>query len=157
MLLNCGVREDSWKSLGLQDIQPVNPKGNHSWIFFGRTENWSWNSNGHLTQRTDSFEKTLMLGKIEGRKRRGWQRMRWLDDITDTKVMILVGSRSWWWIWKSGMLLSVGSQRVGHDWMTELNLGHLLITTTSTLPISRNSNAFKYEKVIFLLDFLWNY
>jgi len=42
---------------------------------------------GHLTQRTDSLEKTLMLGKIEGRRRRGWQRMRWLDDITDLMDM----------------------------------------------------------------------
>ena len=83
---------------------------------------WSWNSNTLATWCKElTLEKTLMLGKIEGRKRRGWQRMRWLDDITDTKVMILVGSRSWWWIWKSGMLLSVGSQRVGHDWVSELN------------------------------------
>ena len=42
---------------------------------------------GHLMQRADSFEKTLMLGKIEGRRRRGWQRMRWLDGITDSMVM----------------------------------------------------------------------
>ena len=46
---------------------------------------------GHLMQRTDSFEKTLMLGKIEGRRRRGWQRMRWLDGITDTMDMGLGG------------------------------------------------------------------
>ena len=46
---------------------------------------------GHLTQRAESFEKTLMLGKIEGRKRRGWQRMRWLDDITDSMDMGLRG------------------------------------------------------------------
>ena len=44
---------------------------------------------GHLMRRTDSFEKTLMLGKIEGRKRRGWQRMRWLDGITDSMAMSL--------------------------------------------------------------------
>ena len=50
---------------------------------------------GHLMRRTDSLEKTLMLGKIEGRRRRGQQRMRWLDGITDTTDMSLVGSRSW--------------------------------------------------------------
>ena len=46
---------------------------------------------GHLTQRADSFEKTLILGKIEGRRRRGWQRMRWLDGITNSKDMGLGG------------------------------------------------------------------
>ena len=51
---------------------------------------WSWNSNfGHLMQTTDSLEKTLMLGKIEGRRRRGRQRMRWLDGITDAMAMSL--------------------------------------------------------------------
>ena len=64
---------------------------------------------GHLTQRADSFEKTLMLGKIEG-GRRGQQKMRWLDGITDWTDMSL-----------SGMLQSMGLQRVGYDWVTELN------------------------------------
>ena len=80
---------------------------------------------GHLMQRTDSFEKTLMLGKIEGRRRRGWQKMRWLDGITDSMNMSWVNSGSWWWTGKNGMLQSMGSQRVGHDWATELSwTGH---------------------------------
>ena len=74
---------------------------------------------GHLMQRTDSFEKTLMLGKIEGKRRRGWHRMNWLDCITDLMDMSLSKLQNWWWTWKPGMLQSMGSQRVGHDWVTE--------------------------------------
>ena len=76
---------------------------------------------GHLMRRADSFEKTLMLRKIEGRRRRGWQRMRWLDGITDSMDMVWVDSSSWWWTGRPGVLQCMGSQRVGHDWATELN------------------------------------
>ena len=76
---------------------------------------------GHLMRRANSLEKTLMLGKIEGRRRRGRQRMRWLDGITDSMDMRLGGSRSWWWTGRPGVLWFMGSQIVGHDWATELN------------------------------------
>ena len=75
----------------------------------------------HLMRRDDSFEKTLMLGKIEGRRRRGWQRRRWLDGITDSWTWVWVNSGSWWWTGKPGMLWFMGSQRVRHDRGTELN------------------------------------
>ena len=72
-------------------------------------------------QRLDSLEKTLMLGGIEGRRRREWQRMRRLDGITDSMDVSLVNSGSWWWTRRPGVLWFMGSQRVGHDWATELN------------------------------------
>ena len=76
---------------------------------------------GYLMRRTDSFEKTLMLGKIESRRRRGRQRMRWLDGITDSMDMGLEDSRSWWWTVRPGVLQFMGSQSVWHNWATELN------------------------------------
>ena len=76
---------------------------------------------GHLMWRADSFEKTLMLGKIEGRRRRGWQRMKWLDGIIESMDMGLSGLGSWWWTGRPDMLQFMGSQRVRCDWATELN------------------------------------
>ena len=72
--------------LSCKEIQPVNPKGNQSWIFIGRTDAEALKLQyfGHLMRRADSFEKTLMLGKIEGGRRRGQQRMRWLDGISNS-------------------------------------------------------------------------
>ena len=86
---------------------------------------------GHLMLRTDSFEKTLMLGKTEGGKRRERQSMRWLDGITDSMKVNLSSSRSWWWTGKPGVPQSIGSQRVVHDWATELSSRPILSNTVS--------------------------
>ena len=75
----------------------------------------------YLMRRTDSFEKTLMLGKIEGERRRGQQRMRWLDGITDSMAWVWINSRNWWWTGRLGVLHSMGLPRVGPNWVTELN------------------------------------
>ena len=79
--------------LDCKKIQPVHPKGDQSWVFIGRTDVEALQYFGHLMRRADSFEKTLMLGKIEGKTRRRGQRMRWLDDIIDSMDMALGGLR----------------------------------------------------------------
>ena len=74
---------------------------------------------GHLMWTANSLEKTLMLGRIEGRRKRGWQRMRWLNGITNSVGMNLANSERWWGIGRPNVLQSMGSQRVGHNLATE--------------------------------------
>ena len=83
---------------------------------------------GHLMRRADSFEKTLMLGKIEGR-RRGRQRMRWDGWMASPTqwTWVWVDSASWWWTGRPGVLRFMGSQWVGHDWATDLNWSDLMV------------------------------
>ena len=76
---------------------------------------------GHLMQKTDSLEKTLMVGKIEGGRRRDNRRWDgWMALLTQW-TWVWASFRSWWWTGKPGVLQSMGPQRVGHDWATKLN------------------------------------
>ena len=88
LLTSYDLKHNLESPLDCKEIQPVHPKGDQSWIFIGRTDaKLKLQYFGHLMQRTDSFGKTLMLGKTEGRRRRGRQRMRWLTGITDSMDM----------------------------------------------------------------------
>ena len=114
ILSKCGVGEDFLESLGLQGDQTSQP-----WIFIGRTDAEAeapilW----HFIWRADSLGKTLMLAKTEGR-RRVWQRLRWLMVSFTQWVWVSVSSRRCWMTGKPGMLQSMGSQRVRHNWVTE--------------------------------------
>ena len=112
---------------------------------------------GPLMQRSGLLENTLMLGLIEGRRRRGWHRMRWLDVIIYSVDMNLSNFRSWWRTGKPCVLQSMVSQRVWHDWATELNfflvqLLHPYTTTGKTIALTIRTFIGKVKVKVKLLS-----
>ena len=106
--------------LDCKEIQPVHPKGEQSWVFIGRTDVeaetpilWPPHAKSWLIWKDPDD------GKMEGR-RRGLQRMRWLDGSPTQQTWVWVDSGNWWWTGRPGVLRFMGSQRVGHDWTTDL-------------------------------------
>ena len=118
MLLSCGFGGDSWTAR--RSNQSILKEISHEYSLERLMLKLKLQYFGHLMWGTDSFEKTLMLGKIEGRRRRGCQRMRWLDGIIDSVDMSLNNSGSWWWTRRPGVLQSMGLQIIGHNWETWL-------------------------------------
>ena len=126
MLLNCGVGEDSWESLGLQG-DPTSQSSRKS-VLNIHWKDWCWSwlklklqYFGHLMWRTGFLEKTLMLERlkagVEGYDR-GWD--GWMASPTPW-TWVWESSETWWWTGKPGLLESMGSQRVEHNWVTKLN------------------------------------
>ena len=123
LLLNCGVGEDSWESLGLQG-DPTSPPLNIHW----KDWCWSWSSYTLATwceelthlKRSWCWERLKAGGEGDDR---GWH--GWMASLTRW-TWVWASSRSWWWTGRPGVLQSMGSLRVGHNWVTELNWTMLL-------------------------------
>ena len=143
-VLNCGVGEDSWESLGLQG-DPTSPSL-HKSVLNIHCKDWCWSWN-YKTLATWCEELThlkrpwcwerLMAGEGDDR---GWD--GWMASPTQW-TWVWVDSRSWWWTGRPGLLSFMGSQRVGHDWVTELNLNLVNI-------LSYFENAFKLYMKLFI-------
>ena len=162
MLLNSVVEEDSWESLGMQGDQTVNPEGNQSWIFIGRTD-----AEAETPILWPPAAKNWLIGKDpdagtdwrqeEKGTDRGWD--AWMASLMQW-TWVWAGSGSWWWTGKPGVLQSMGSQRVRHDWATELNwaLGSILALLgffSNLLMLNFCSKCFVSESVLSLKQIKW--
>ena len=109
--------------LDCKEVKPVNPKGNQSWIFIGRTDTeaeapilWPPDVKSWLTGKDSDYGKDW---RWEVKGMTGWA--GWMASLTQ-RTWVWVNSWNWWWTGRPGVLQSMGSQRIGHDWATELNL-----------------------------------
>ena len=143
ILLNCGIGEESWESLGLQRDQTVNSKGNHSWVFIGRTDAeaeapiiWPPDTKSRL------IGKDPDAGKDWRQKEKGQQRMRWLDSITDTMEMNL--SKLWEIVKDRGVWCAVvHGVTKGQTWLSDWT------TTILCSSLVHITNIFDYIMSIF--------
>ena len=108
--------------LDCKEIQQVHSEGDQPWDFFGRND-----AEAETPILWPPHEKSWLIGKDSdagrdwGQRRRGRQRMRWLDASPTRWMWLWMNSRSWWWTGRPGVLWFMGSQRVGQEWATELN------------------------------------
>ena len=134
-----------WKTLesplDCKEIQPVHHKGNHSWIFIGRTDAetpilWPPDAKSWLLWRPWCWERLKVGGEGDDRGWGGWM-------ISPTPwTWVWVNSASWWWTARPGMLQSMGLQRVGHDWGTELNWTDIITLNNNVVPVLLISLSF---------------
>ena len=145
MLLNCGVGEDFWESLGLQGDQP--------WDFFGRND-----AKAETPYFGHPHAKSWLIGKDSDAERdwgqeekgtTGWD--GWMASLTRS-TWVWVNSRSWWWTGRPGVLWFMGSQRVRHDWVTELNWTELMWTlnSISTKLVNYKSSLKDKKQLLFI-------
>ena len=135
--------------LDCKEIQPVHPKGDRSWVFIGKTD-----AEAETPILWLPHMKSWLIGKdpklegVGGRRRRGWQRMRWLNGIPTRWTWVWVNSGSWWWTGRPGVLRFMGSRRVGQDWATELNWTELSWISERIIPtVSGEGKGWKFLKI----------
>ena len=149
MLLNSGVGEESWESLGLQG-DPTSPSYRKSVLnIHWKDWCWSWNSNTLATWREEltHLERPWCWGRLKARgegNNRGWD--GWMASPIQW-IWAWVNSRSWWWTGRPGVLQSMGSQRVGHGWATELNWTDLKGKILKIISEHRMWRGFRYDLV----------
>ena len=134
--------------LDCKEIQPVHPKGNQFWIFIGRTDAETpilWPPDGKnwlIWKRPCCWERLKVGGEGDDR---GWD--GWMASPTQW-TRVWVNSGSWWWTGKPGILQSMGSQRVGHDWASELNWTEYTLSPTILSLRKYSKKIIKYELAV---------